>query len=99
MPAKRQKPIDLAAEGIHLALSVDRNRGIRDESTDRYRAWHIVVSAFTVKLRRGLEPATQHFSDAPGLRDATPWDKGCLGIKNFADGSDAGFPQMGYQSL
>jgi hypothetical protein len=29
MPAQRQKPIDFAAEGLRLALSFDRNCGIR----------------------------------------------------------------------
>jgi hypothetical protein len=28
MSAQRQKPIDFAAEGLHLALFVDRNFGI-----------------------------------------------------------------------
>jgi hypothetical protein len=32
MFAQRQKPIDFAAEGLRLALSVDRNCGIRVES-------------------------------------------------------------------
>src|SRR5215813_4451042 len=31
MSTQRQKPIDFAAEGLRLALSVDRNYGIRDE--------------------------------------------------------------------
>ncbi len=37
MSAQRQKPIDFAAEGLRLALFVDRNCGIQDErksSTD-----------------------------------------------------------------
>jgi hypothetical protein len=29
MSAQRQKPIDFAAEGLRLALSADRNYGIR----------------------------------------------------------------------
>ena len=31
MSAQRQKPIDFAAEGLRLALFVDRNCGIRDQ--------------------------------------------------------------------
>jgi hypothetical protein len=30
MSAQRQKPIDFAAEGLCLAISVNRNYGIRD---------------------------------------------------------------------
>ena len=33
MSAQRQKPIDFAAEGLRLALFVDRNCGIRVQST------------------------------------------------------------------
>jgi len=32
MSAQRQKPIDFAAEGLRLALFVDRNCGIRVKS-------------------------------------------------------------------
>ena len=36
MSAQRQKPIDFAAEGLRLALFVDRNCGIRDKN--RFKA-------------------------------------------------------------
>ena len=54
MSAQRQKPIDFAAEGLRLALFVDRNCGIRVQSGGR------IVDP--LEPLEGLEPFELAFS-------------------------------------
>jgi len=45
MSAQRQKPIDFAAEGLSLALSVNRNCGIRVEAKSEGLPAHLCAAA------------------------------------------------------
>src|SRR4051794_6687305 len=41
-----------------------------------------------------LQPAAEHFGNAPRLRDAAARQEGRLGVEHFADLADAGFVQV-----
>jgi hypothetical protein len=75
MSTQRQKPIDFAAEGLRLALSVDRNCGIRVE---RNRAVSLNArfgksSLFFERLER-LEGLGFDSNDLNGCNDWNSWN-------------------------
>ena len=62
MFAQRQKPIDFAAEGLRLALSVDRNCGIRvDPDLRRVRVYFVakVAKQFSSRPAADEQPADE----------------------------------------
>src|SRR5471030_2810209 len=63
------------------------SRGVNSTVGQRCPKWPVCPASNLRACR--LHPATQHLRHAPRLRDAPAWRIGGLGVKNFADGTDA----------
>src|SRR5690349_9125397 len=50
-------------------------------------------------LRRGFDPTAENFCDAPRLGDAAARSERGFCIENLADRTDAGFIQVGHETL
>src|SRR5580704_8406982 len=50
-------------------------------------------------VQAALDPAAQHFGNAPGLGNAATWSVGRLSVEDLADGSDASVRQMALETI